>query len=369
MSNNEISDGFLGTSPLGGRNDNFGIPNYQFSLGVGGNGLGFDEPFFGGFGREVSGSSNVTYGFSVGTNMVTETLNTANSTHSITFTQETSNTSLYQITGGISNGYECSSNVPVTSTSGSSSDSYSFSGLGTSMVTESINATNETTTITYAQETSNSSLYQISSETITYNTASSSSSIGGSVSYSFTESGGAVTGMSETFTRGTNTNTFSLTLDPSAVFTVGSNSVSETFATGNTVETVNYVSSGSAYVIGSVTTNFIAQGTATTALDVNPYDRAEFTISNGAVTAVQSVSPTGTTSTVATNSQVTFSPLATGFVEETVTFGSRTNNTVFYEDGSGGIYTEVAHGSGSTVDLVGLQTQLTHLPASVIALL
>jgi hypothetical protein len=61
--------------------------------------------------------------------------------------------------------------------------------------------------------------------------------------------------------------------------------------------------------------------------------------------------------------------LAAGFVQETTTFGAHSAYEIFYEgSGSGGIYTEVAHGSGVSVDLVGLQAQLAQLPAAVSAL-
>ncbi len=141
---------------------------------------------------------------------------------------------------------------------------------------------------------------------------------------------------------------------------------------GNGVATIQFVqpTGSTLYAVGSVTEAIIQANGASTLLSVNPYDRAEFTIdSSGTVTQVQSVSPTGTVATVTPNSHTTFTQLAPGFVQETVTYGSHASYVVFSEgSGSGGIYTEVAHGSGSTVDLVGLQAQLAHLPASVGAL-
>jgi hypothetical protein len=48
-----------------------------------------------------------------------------------------------------------------------------------------------------------------------------------------------------------------------------------------------------------------------------------------------------------------------------VTHGSQTSYVVFYEASGSGPYTEIAHGHGSSVDLVGLKAQLAQLPSSI----
>jgi hypothetical protein len=314
---------------------------------------------------------DVTYGFALAGDTVTETLTTTHLTQTITFTQESGNAALYQITGAVPFGDRFwGPDLAVPGFDHGAAVTYGFSGLGSGAVTETVTAANESVTLTYAAEVGNASLYQISAETVAYGTGTAGTARAPSVSYSFTESNGSVTGVSETVTRGSFSDSFALTVPPTAVFTIGSGTISETFASGAGYDTVTYTSSGSGYVISSETVNFISQGTATTALDINPFDRAEFTISNGAVTAADWVGPSGATGVIASNSHVSYSLLATGYVEETVTYGTHSNFAVFAEgSGGNGVYTEVASGSGSTVDLVGLQAQLAHLPSAVAALL
>jgi hypothetical protein len=321
-------------------------------------GLGIDGFGFGGAGGPFPDS--VTYGFAFTGDTVTETQTTPHLTQTITFTQQTGNAALYQITAAVPFGAAFC--APFFS--GNASVTYGFAGLGSAAVTETITTANETITLSYSAESGNASLYQISSETIVPGTTA------GSVSYSFTESNGSVTGLTETVTRGSFSNSFALTITPTAVFTIGSGTISESFASAAGYDTLTFTSSGSGYVISSETANFISQGTATTALDINPFERAEFTISNGVVTAADWVGRNGTTGVVASNSHVSYNLLAPGYVQETVTYGSHSHFALFAEgSGGNGIYTEVASGSGSTVDLVGLQAQLAHLPAAVAALL
>lgn len=239
--------------------------------------------------------------------------------------------------------------------------------LGTNMVTETITGTNATDVIQYTAETGNNAFYQVSQDTVTFTNPSTTDSNGHTFGYAFTISNGAVTAEQETFGNASHTTTFNVRLSPGAVFSTGNGTVTETLAHGNSVETIRYVqpSGSTLYAVASETTTFIQPGTATTALSVNPCDRAEFTIATGTVTQVQSVSPNGTATTVTPNSHTTFTQLAQGFVEETTTFGSHSAYTVFYAgSGSGGVYTEVAHGSGTTVDLVGLQAQLGEMTGS-----
>ena len=227
--------------------------------------------------------------------------------------------------------------------------------VGTGTVTETLTGTSSTEVIKYAAVTGTSQ-YLVAQETLTITAPTTSNGHGGTSGYSFTLTGGAVTGMSQTSTFGTHTSTHAVSIVPSITFSVAGGAVTETQVQGNTVETIKYVqpTAGGLYAVATDTTTFIPVGSATTALSVNAYDRLKFTIANGAVTQVQSVNASGVATTITPDSHTTFKPLAAGFVEEIHTLGT---------------HTEVAHGSGTTVDLVGLQAQLAQIPAAIGALL
>jgi len=242
--------------------------------------------------------------------------------------------------------------------------------VGTNSVTETITGTNATDVLQFTADAVNTGLYDLTSESTTITSPSTTDSHGNTFGYSFTITSGTVTQIQETIGHGSHTFTISQPAPPDATFTTGTGTVTETTVAGNAVTTTDYVqpSGSTLYAVESISTTFIQQGTAQTALSVNPYDRAEFTIgSGGTVTQVQTVSPSGTVTTITPNSHTTYTQLATGFVEETVTYGSHSSYTV-YAEGTGGIYTDVAHGSGTTVDLVGLKAQLAELPAGLEAL-
>ena len=156
-------------------------------------------------------------------------------------------------------------------------------------------------------------------------------------------------------------------LDPTAVFKIDSahNTVSETTVHGNVVETKVFVGTGVSvasglYALASDTEAFIQPGAAKTLLDVNPLDRLQFSVdTTGKILSFQAVNPDGTTgSAQATSSTIAFTKdAASGYIVETVTHGTQTSCEV-YSDGNGdGIFTAIAHGTG-TVDLVGLATQV-----------
>ena len=363
---------------MNGGQNSFGVSTGQLSASgpgtagntgpgiAGGNGLG--SVGFGNFGGPCGSGldSAATYSFTVGATTVTETIaGTNGNTATVVFTEETSNTSLYTVTSPTA-GHGTTSSSAVT---------YGFSGLGTATVTETVTSSYGVQTITFTEESGSTTLYQVSSENLTVTSPTAAQANGDVVTFTLTESVSTVTAISETITNGTKSSTVSQTLDPTATFTIGSGTVTETFLTGNSVETVTFAADGSSYVVSSIAAAVIAAGTATTALSINALDRAEFTIASGAVTAVSTVSPTGTVATLSHGSNVTFTPLtnstslAGSFVEETVTSGSNSSYKVFYEASGSSIYTEVAHGAGTTVDLTGLATQLEKLPAANLALL
>ena len=231
-------------------------------------------------------------------------------------------------------------------------------------VTETLTGKYANESIVYTAETPNASLYQVTQETLTVDTPSTTTSGGYVNGYSFTIASGQVTAMQAVFGSTGSTHTFTLNSSPDTVFSVSGTTVTETSIHGNAVETIQFVqpANSTLYAVSSETVSFITEGSATTALSVEPYERAEFTIgSGGAVTQVQAVSPSGTLKTVTPDSHTTFVQLAAGFVEETYTNGTHSSFALFYEGGSNGIYTEIAHGSGTTVDLVGIQAQLAQL--------
>lgn len=240
----------------------------------------------------------------------------------------------------------------------------------TKAVTETLAGTNATKVDQFTPDPANAAIYHLASEILTFANPTTTNANGSTSGYSFTIANGTVTGMQEvsshvSYNGTTHTYTESETLSPTASFSVSGSTVTETSVQGNTVEIQQFVASGTSglYAVASEATTFIQPGSATTLLSVSPFDRAKFSLdASGNVTQVQHVSPNGTVTTATPNTYTAFSQLAPGFVLETVTIGTRSSYEV-YNDGNGdGIYTAVAHGQGTTVDLVGLKTQLAADP-------
>jgi hypothetical protein len=245
----------------------------------------------------------------------------------------------------------------------SSADSFT---VGTGTVTETVTSSTATETITFSLESGSTSLYQITQENYTITTPGTATQ-----SYSFTVSGGTVTAETITTSHGSTTVTHAAVLPSDAVFTVGTASITETYASGNEVTTLTFTqpSGSTSYALASEQVTVIPEGTAATQLSIDLNDRIEFSVSSaGAVTAVSAVSPNGVVTALTVPSNVTYTQLATGFIQETVTNGSSSHYEIFYSPTGSGIYTEIAHGTG-TVDLTGLKAQLADLPSTVIALL
>jgi hypothetical protein len=241
--------------------------------------------------------------------------------------------------------------------------------VGTGTVTETLTGTHETTVITFTTDTANTSVFDITNVTNTVTTPTTTAPDGDTAGYSFTVSGGAVTAEQFSVTRDGTTHTRTLTPPADASFTVGTGTVTETFAAGNAVQTITFVqpTGSTLYAIGSTSTTIVPVGSATTALNIEPFERAKFTVdSSGHVTAVQTVAADGTATTVTPGSDVSFTQLAAGYIEEVRTHGSHSSFEVFFAgSASNGVYTAVAEGSGSTVDLTGLQAQIAALPTSI----
>jgi len=235
--------------------------------------------------------------------------------------------------------------------------------VGSGSVTETITGTRATHTLQFSADASDATLYHLTSEKTVVTSPTTTYDNGATFGYGFTIANGAVTAMQVTETHGTHTHTQTVHTSPTTSFSVGSDgSVTATTVEGHTVESTVYTPSGTAglYAVSSETDTFIQAGSATTRLDVDAYDRAQFTIdATGAVTAVQRVLADGSTKTVTPGSSTTFSQLAAGYVLEVQTHGTHSSYEVYHDGNGDGIYTEVAHGSGSTVDLVGLQAQIS----------
>jgi hypothetical protein len=233
--------------------------------------------------------------------------------------------------------------------------------IGTGSVTETITSPHATETLQFTADPSDATLYHLASEkTVIANptTIFGDSTFG----YAFTITNGAVSAMSVTETHHTHSSTHVVPIDATTTFSVAADgTVTETAITGHTIETTTYAPSGTAglYAVTSETNTFIQPGSATTLLDIEPHDRARFAIdTSGAVTQVGKVLADGSIKTLVPDADTVYSQLATGYVLEVRTRGMHTSYEVYHDGNGDGIYTEVAHGSGSTVDLVGLQTQL-----------
>ena len=228
-------------------------------------------------------------------------------------------------------------------------------------VTETLAGTRGTQTLQFTQDATNTALYHITGESLTVANPSTTDSNGHVHGYSFTLSNGAVTAVQRVDgASASTTHSHDLAILPGESFAISSTGVTETIVSGNTIETLQFVAvgTGGLYALAAETTTVIQSGTATTRLDVHALDRDLFTLgSNGAVTQVQAVKLDGTSKTLTVPSNVTYTQLKAGYVLETVVKGSTSHYEVYHDGNGDGIYTNVAHGSGS-VDLVGLKAQI-----------
>jgi len=251
----------------------------------------------------------------------------------------------------------------------SSIDSFT---VGTGTVTETIALDGGKATIDYALEAGSTTLYQVVGRSFTVTDPTGALPDGGTLTYGFTVAGGAVTGETETITFGSHTLTRNVRTPADAVFTAGTGTVTESWVSGDHVKSVTYTElpGGTTYAVSEVSSTLVLPGSATTALDVRPDHQALFTIgSGGAVTAAELIRPDGKTVTITPDSHYALTELAPGYVEAVVGSGSHTHFAVYYDAAGTGTYTEIAHGSGSAVDLVGLKAQIAELPTALAAVI
>lgn len=230
------------------------------------------------------------------------------------------------------------------------------------IVSETLTGGYATEVLQYAPDSANPAVYHLSSDTLTINAPTTTNSFGQTSGYSFTIADGAVTAMQSVWASGSHTYSNNLLLLPTAHLSATGNTVTETLVRGNVVETLQFVTSGSSglYALASDARSFVQPGSATTFLSVDPFDRAKFTIdASGHVSQVQDVRLDGSAVTVTPNVYASFSQLAPGYVVETISFGTRSSYEIYHDGNGDGVYTATAHGIGTTVDLVGLQSQLS----------
>ncbi len=239
-------------------------------------------------------------------------------------------------------------------------------------VTETITGTSSTEVLQYSPEATSSNLYQVTQDTTTWANPSTTTASGFTKGYTFTLSGGQVTGVQEVFSGSNFSVSENQHISPTATFTVNGSTITETSIEGHSIESTTYTqpSGSTLYAVAAESTTTIQPGTATTLLAVQPEDRVNFTFgSNGAVTQMQELFANGSSATITPSSQVSFNQISPGFVQETSTNGTNSSYLLFYQGSSTGPYTEIAHGSGTTVDLVGIKAQLSEIPAALLSLI
>ncbi|THD63647.1 hypothetical protein [Phenylobacterium sp.] len=234
--------------------------------------------------------------------------------------------------------------------------------VGSGTITETLAGTHDTDTTQFTAEAANANLYRVSAETQTVDTPTTTDPNGHVFGFSFTESGTSVTAEQAVFgSSASSTHSHTVPTPPDAEFTVSGSTVTETTVQGHEVDTTTFTQSGTAglFAISAESESFIAEGSATTALSVDPFERAEFTFgAGGAVSAISAVHADGSTTAFTPGANETFTQLAPDFVQETITHGSHAEFVVFADGNGDGIYTAIAHGEGASVDLTGLQAQL-----------
>jgi len=232
-----------------------------------------------------------------------------------------------------------------------------------STISETISGAHAVDTTTFTPETANPALFQISAQTQTVTSPSTTDADGHVFGYSFTVANGAVTAEQVvTGASATTTHTHDLRAPPDAAFAVSGADVTETVVQGHEVEVSTFTPSGTTglFALTSRTESFVPVGAATTQLSVDPFERDSFSFGpSGSLATVSLVHADGTTTAITPHGDEAFTQLAPGLVEETFTHGSHESFEVFADGNGDGIYTAVAHGEGSTVDLTGLQAQLS----------
>ncbi|MCX7170378.1 MAG: hypothetical protein NTY41_08825 [Proteobacteria bacterium] len=230
------------------------------------------------------------------------------------------------------------------------------------IVTETLTGTYATEALQYAPDSTNANLYHLAADTVTLANPTTTNAYGQTSAYAFTIANGTVTGAQSVRGYAGNTYTNNLLLSPTARLSANGNTVTETVVQGNVVETLQFVTSGTSglYALAADARTFVQPGTAATLLSIDPYDRVKVSVdANHNVLQVQQVRLDGSAVTLTPNAYTSFSQTSSGDILETVTYGTRSGYEVFRDGNGDGVYTAIAHGAGTTVDLVGLHAQLS----------
>jgi hypothetical protein len=227
--------------------------------------------------------------------------------------------------------------------------------VGAGTVTETVTRGAATATLTWTADPHDASLYHLTHEVRTFDTTAADTP-----TYGFTLRGGRVAAMTQAFGPAGDTHTVDATRLVASAFTVDGNTITETTIRGNTLATLTFTTTdGTTYKLASETLSVVPAGPAATVLDVEPHERMRFTFSGDTVTQAQAVKMDGSTIAVPPHAGVTYARPAAGYVVETIMRGTDTFYEVFHDGSGDGIYTAVAHGTGTKVDLAGLQAQIT----------
>jgi len=227
--------------------------------------------------------------------------------------------------------------------------------VGAGTVTETLTSGATTATLTWTADPHDPTLYHLTHEIRTFDTTSADMP-----TFGFMLRGGTVAAMTQTFGATGGTHTVDVARLVASAFTVDGNTVTETTIRGNTLVTLMFTTTdGTTYKLATETLCVVPAGPAATVLDVEPYERMRFTFSGDTVTLAHAVKMDGSTIAVPPHAGVTYTRPAAGYVVETIRRGTDTFYEVFHDGRGDGVYTAVAHGTGTTVDLAGLQAQIT----------
>ena len=227
--------------------------------------------------------------------------------------------------------------------------------VGTGTVTETVRSGPATATLTWTADPQDPTLYHLTHEFRTFDTTSADMP-----TYRFVLRGGTVAAMTQTFGASGGTHTVDVARLVASAFTVDGSTVTGTTIRGNTLATLTFTTTdGTTWKLAAETLCVVPAGPAATVLDVEPYERMRFTFSGDTVTQARAVKMDGSTIAVPPHAGVTYTRPAAGYVVETIKRGTDTFYEVFHDGRGDGIYTAVAHGTGTKVDLAGLQAQIT----------
>jgi hypothetical protein len=235
--------------------------------------------------------------------------------------------------------------------------------VGTGTITETLTTAKATIAVQFNADPANPALFHVGSVTETITAPATTDAKGHVAGFTFTNVDGVVTAeQAVSGDSATKTHSHNVELPPGAQFSTADGTVTETVVHGNEVDVTTFVQpvEGGLFAVASHSETFIPQSGATTALSVDPTQREEFTFgTDGSVATESVVHRDGTVTPLTPPSHAAFTQLAPGFVEETITHGPHSQFVVFHDGNGDGIYTAVAHGDGTQVDLTGLQAQLT----------